>query len=152
MRVEILQQMIPLTQKRSLRLAVLKQIAVRKPFFSRSNELRYRSNGSSYPFKKIKIRSNGSSYPFKKISIRSNGSSSPFKKISICSSSLSYPFKKICQPFEQFELSIQKNCQPFERLELSVLNNLSAVRMAQRAIGGKKRFISLSCEWFEPSC
>ena len=36
---------------RSLRFAVLKRIAVRKPFISRSNGMGCRSNGLSYPFK-----------------------------------------------------------------------------------------------------
>ena len=43
--------MWPLTRKRSLRFAVLKRIAVRKPFISRSNGMGCRSNGLSYPFK-----------------------------------------------------------------------------------------------------
>ena len=73
------------------------------------------------------------------------------KKFVSRSNGSSYPFEKIRQRFKRFELFVQKNCQPFERLELSVLNNLSAVRTA-RAIGVKKRFVSLSREWLELSC
>jgi len=121
--------MWPLTQKRSLRLAVLRRIAVQRPFSSRSNGIGYRSNGSSYPFKKISIRSNSTSYPFKKNSIRSNGSS--------------YPFQKIRQPFERFELSLPKNLHPFKRFELSVPNDSSAVRTVQ-AIRSKKKLLFVS--------
>ena len=127
----------PLTWKRSLRLAVFKRIAVRKPFISRSNGSSYLfkkisicSNGSSYPFKKISIRSNGSSYLFKKISIRLNGSSYPFKKISIRSNGSSYLFKKIRSHSNSlscpFKSAVRtpwairwKNRQPLQRFELS---------------------------------
>ena len=108
--------MWPLTRKRSLRFAVLKRIAVCKPFISRSNGMGCRSNGLSYPFKnnyepferlelsvqkKIGSRSNGWSYPFKKNwelfrmawAIRS-------KKIGSRSNGWSYTFQKSCEPFE----------------------------------------------------
>lgn len=59
----------PLTRKRSLLFAVLKQIAVCMLFISCSNSLGIHSNGSSYPFKKSCQRldkivscSNGSGY------------------------------------------------------------------------------------------
>ena len=61
----------------------------------------------------------------KKFVSSSNGSSSPFKKIVSCSNGSSYP---------------------------AILNNLSAIPTARRAIGVKKRFISLLREWFELSC
>ena len=102
-------QMWPLTRKRSLRLAVLKRIAVQSPFTSHSNGLRYRSNGWSYPFKKY-------CHPFELLelsvqkilpSVRTAGAIRS-KNIAIRSNGSSYPFKKYCHPFERLELSVQK--------------------------------------------
>ena len=113
----------PLTRKRSERLAVLKRIAVHKPFISRSN-------ASSYPF--IKIH-----HPFERLelSVRKNSSALRTaqairsKKIVSRSNGLRYPFEKIHQPFE--------------RLELSVRNKSSAVRTV-RAIRSRNPSISRS--------
>ena len=124
-----------LTRKRSERLAVLKRIAVHKPFISRSNGLAYRSNASSYPF--IKIH-----HPFErlKLSVQKNSSAVRMaqairsKKIVSRSNGLSYPFEKIHQAFE--------------RLELSVRNKSSAIRTV-RAI--RSRNPSISCSYVSSS-
>ena len=102
--------MWPLMWKRSLRFAILKRIAVRKPFISRSNGMGCRSNGLSYPFKNnyepfelLQL------YVQKKIGSRSNGWSYPFKKkLGAVLNGLSYPFKKNWELFEQLELYLSK--------------------------------------------
>ena len=104
-----LEELWPLTRKRSLRLAVLKRIAVQSPFTSRSNGLRYRSNGWNYPFKKY-------CHPFERLElsvqkILPSVRTAPAirsKNIAIRSNGSSYPFKKYCHPFERLELSVQK--------------------------------------------
>ena len=124
---KVLNNMWPFTRKRSLRLAV------RKPFFSRSNGLRYRSNGSSYPFKTIcqpfkrrelsalkkdssAFRVNGWSYPVQKnLSTIRTARAIHSKKFVSRSNGTSYPLTKIRKPFERFELSrSKKSRQPFQ--------------------------------------
>ena len=101
--------MWPLMWKRSLWFAVLKRIAVRKPFISCSNGMGCRSNGLSYPFKNNYNRLNDLSYPFKK-----NWESfewlelSVQKKLGAVSNGLSYPLKKNWEPFERLELYLSK--------------------------------------------
>ena len=130
-------------QKRSLRFAIFKWIAVCMQLISCSNRLGIRSNGSSYLLKKKMVScSNGSSCPCK-------------KKIVICLSGLGYLFKKNCQLFEWLELSVQKkncflleqlrlsvekNCQPFEQLRLFVRKKLATVQKLDPAIFLKKNF------------
>ena len=68
---------------------------------------------------------------------RSNGSSYPFKKIHQPFEWLELSVRKNRQPFEWLELSVWKNRQPFEWLEPSIRENSLAIRMA-RAIRSKK--------------
>ena len=84
-------------QKRSLRFAIFKWIAVCMQLISCSNRLGIRSNGSSYLLKK-----NGQ--PFERLQL-----SMQKKKIVICLSGSGCLFKKNCQLFEWLELSVQKN-------------------------------------------
>ena len=131
--------MWPLTQKRSLRLAVLRRIAVQRPFSSRSNGIGYCSNVRAIRSKKLASVPTVQAIRSKKIAsvrtvraIRSkkfvsrlNSSSYPFQKICIRSNGSSYPFQMIRQLFERFELSVLKLIkiiirQPFKRLGLSV--------------------------------
>lgn len=83
-------------QKRSLRFAIFKWIAVCMQLISCSNRLGIRSNGSSYLLKK----KNGQ--PFERLQL------SMQKNIVICLSGSGYLFKKNCQLFEWLELSVQK--------------------------------------------
>ena len=102
--------MWPLTRKRSLRFAVLKRIAVCKPFISRSNGMGCRSNGLSYPFKnnyepfeRLELsvqKKNWESFKWLELSVQ--------KKLGAVSNGLSYPFKKNWEPFERLELYVSK--------------------------------------------
>ena len=98
-----------LTRKRSLRLAVLKRIAVQSPFITFERlELSVQKILSSIRTawairsKNIAIHSNGLSYPFKKMILPSVWMAQAIrsKHIVICSKGWSYPFKKYCHPFE----------------------------------------------------
>ena len=102
--------MWPLTRKRSLRFAVLKRIAVCKPFISRSNGMGCHSNGLSYPFKnnyepfeRLELsvqKKNWESFKWLELSVQ--------KKLGAVSNGLSYPFKKNWEPFERLELYVSK--------------------------------------------
>ena len=129
-------------QKRSLRFAIFKWIAVCMQIISCSNRLGIRSNGSSYLLKKKMVsRSNGSSCPCKKkIVICLSGSGYLFKKIVSCLNGSSCLCKKKCFLLEQLRLSVEKNCQPFELLGLFVRKKLAAVQKLDPAICLKKNF------------
>ena len=131
-----------LMQKRSLRFAIFKWIAVCMQLISCSNRLGIRSNGSSYLLKKKMVsRSNGSSCPCKK------KLSSVWVAWAICSKKLSAVWmaravcaKKNCFLLEQLRLSVEKNCQPFEQLGLFVREKLATVQKLDPAICLKKNF------------
>lgn len=130
-------------QKRSLRFAIFKWIAVCMQLISCSNRLGIRLNGSSYLLKK------------KWSAIRTAPAVHAKKKIVICLSGSGYLFKKNCQLFEWLELSVQKkncflleqlrlsvekNCQPFEQLGLFVRKKLATIQKLDPAICLKKNF------------
>ena len=139
------ENMWPLTRKRSLRYAVLKRIAVRKPFISRSNGMGCRSNGLSYPFKKH-------CEPFerlelslqKKLGAVRTAQAIRSKKIGSRSNGSSYPFQKNWVPFERLELSVQKKLWAVRTAWAIRSKKLGAVRTA-RAIRSKKVLSRSNC-------
>ena len=108
--------MWPLMWKRSLRFAILKRIAVRKPFISRSNRMGCRSNGLSYPFKNNYepferlqlyvqkklgvVRMAGAIHSKKNWELFWMAWAIRSKKIGSRSNGWSYTFQKSCEPFE----------------------------------------------------
>ena len=129
-------------QKRSLRFAIFKWIAVCMQLISCSNRLGIRSNGSSYllkkngqPFERLQL-----SMQKKKIVICLSGSGYLFKKIVSCLNGSSCLCKRNCFLLEQLRLSVEKNCQPFEQLGLFVREKLAAVQKLDPAICLKKNF------------
>ena len=109
------QLIVHLTWKCSLWFAVLKRIAVRKPFISCSNGMGSRLNGLSYPFK-------NKYEPFERLEL------SVQKKLGVVRMAGAIHSKKIGSCFEWLELSVQKNWEPFEWLELYLSKKLWAVR------------------------
>ena len=89
------QLIVHLTWKCSLWFAVLKRIAVRKPFISCSNGMGCRLNGLSYPFK-------NKYEPFERLEL------SVQKKLGVVRMAGAIHSKKIGSCFEWLELSVQK--------------------------------------------
>ena len=114
-------------QKRSLRFAIFKWIAVCMQLISCSNRLGIRSNGSSYLLKK-----NGQ--PFERLQL------SMQKKNCQLFEWLELSVQKKCFLLEQLRLSVEKNCQPFELLGLFVRKKLATVQKLDPAICLKKNF------------
>ena len=142
-----------LMQKRSLRFAIFKWIAVCMQLISCSNRLGIRSNGSSYLLKK-----NGQPFERLQLSMQKKNCRlfewlglSVQKKLSavwvawaVCAKKLSAVWvawavcaKKIVSCLSGSGCLCKKNCQLFEWLGLSVQKKLSAVWMA-RAVCAKK--------------
>ena len=114
-------------QKRSLRFAIFKWVAVCMQLISCSNRLGIRSNGSSYLLKK-----NGQ--PFERLQL------SMQKKNCQLFEWLELSVQKKCFLLEQLRLSVEKNCQPFELLGLFVRKKLATVQKLDPAICLKKNF------------
>ena len=131
-----------LMQKRSLRFAIFKWIAVCMQLISCSNRLGIRLNGSSYLLKK-----NGQ--PFERLGLSMQKKNChPFewlglsvqKKLSAVWMAQAVCAKKNCFLLEQLRLSIEKNCQPFEQLGLFVRKILATIQKLDPAICLKKNF------------
>ena len=131
-----------LMQKRSLRFAIFKWIAVCMQLISCSNRLGIRSNGSSYLLKKkwSAVRTAPAVHPKKKLSSVWVARAICSKKIVSCLNGSSCLCKKNCFLLEQLRLSVEKNCQPFEQLGLFVRKKLAAVQKLDPAICLKKNF------------
>ena len=131
-----------LMQKRSLRFAIFKWIAVCMQLISCSNRLGIHSNGSSYLLKKkwSAVQTAPAVHAKKKLSSVWVAWAICSKKIVSCLNGSSCLCKKNCFLLEQLRLSIEKNCQPFEQLGLFVRKKLATVQKLDPAICLKKNF------------
>ena len=103
-------------QKRSLRFAIFKWIAVCMQIISCSNRLGIRSNGSSYllkkngqPFERLQLsmqKKNCHLFEWLELSVQ--------KKIVFCWNSSGYPLKKTLSHSNSLGYLFEKNWQPFK--------------------------------------